>query len=139
MKNTDDILNSLLEKMNQQKQEFEEVEKELASYIEQSKVLQQKYDEANTRREQIRGKYTGYYTMYNEIKSENVSKEEVENSKENSAQVIETKSKAKKKTENKKETLTEEEKATLTSITNSNIHNTDVPDYLQGEYNKLKK
>lgn len=145
MTNNDELLNSLLEKMNEQKKEFEAIESEMTSYMEQSKTLQQKYDEAAIKREQIRGKYTGYYTIYNELKSKQASdkkaSENVVDIKTKSKKKVESKESKESKSDSKNQTLTAEEVATLSTITKNqpkDNSNSDIPEYLQSEYNKLE-
>lgn len=129
----ENIIKSLEEKMAKCQKRFNEVETNIANIIEQSKQLQTQYDQQSVIREQIRGEYTSYLNLLNEIKA-NSNQEQVKDIPEEEKPV---------KTESKenKDTLTADEVTKLKEITNKKKSSTkkvekkeeELPDYLKPE------
>lgn len=145
MSGNEEIIKSLEEKMSNCQNRFNEVETNIANIIEQSKKLQAEYDQQSIIREQIRGEYTSYLNLLNEIKA-------VSNTNQVKDIVNEEKP---VKTENKKdkEGLTADEVTKLKEITKKSAEKKpttkkstkveskkedDLPDYLKPE-NQPKK
>ena len=138
MNGNEEVIKHLQEKMNACQQKFNEVETTIANILEQSKQLQAQYDQQNVIREQIRGEYTGYLNLLNEIKQ--VTKSE-------QVKDISTEEKPVKSESNEnKDTLTADEVTKLKEITSkkkSQIKKIEkkeeeLPDYLKPE-NQPKK
>ena len=145
MNGNEEIIKSLEEKMSNCQNRFNEVETNIANIIEQSKKLQTEYDKQSIIREQIRGEYTSYLNLLNEIRA--VS---------NTDQVKDIVNEEKPvKTENKKDKdgLTADEVTKLKEITKKSAEKKpttkkstkveskkedDLPDYLKPE-NQPKK
>lgn len=129
----ENIIKSLEEKMAKCQKRFNEVETNIANIIEQSKQLQTQYDQQSVIREQIRGEYTSYLNLLNEIKA-NSNQEQVKDIPEEEKPV---------KTESKenKDTLTADEVTKLKEITNKKKtpakkvekKEEELPDYLKPE------
>lgn len=129
----ENIIKSLEEKMAKCQKRFNEVETNIANIIEQSKQLQTQYDQQSVIREQIRGEYTSYLNLLNEIKA-NSNQEQVKDIPEEEKPV---------KTESKenKDTLTADEVTKLKEITNKKKSSAkkvekkeeELPDYLKPE------
>lgn len=129
----ENIIKSLEEKMAKCQKRFNEVETNIANIIEQSKQLQTQYDQQSVIREQIRGEYTSYLNLLNEIKA-NSNQEQVKDIPEEEKPV---------KTESKenKDTLTADEVTKLKEITNKKKTSAkkvekkeeELPDYLKPE------
>ena len=129
----ENIIKSLEEKMAKCQKRFNEVETNIANIIEQSKQLQTQYDQQSVIREQIRGEYTSYLNLLNEIKA-NSNQEQVKDIPEEEKSV---------KTESKenKDTLTADEVTKLKEITNKKKtpakkvekKEEELPDYLKPE------
>ena len=137
-----EVIKSLEAKMADCQKRFNEVETNIANIIDQSKKLQNEYDQQSIIREQIRGEYTGYMNLLNEIKK--VTGE--------SQVVIPATEEKPVKTENKenKDTLTADEVTKLKEITKKTSEKKtpakkvekkkedELPDYLKPE-NQPKK
>lgn len=129
----ENIIKSLEEKMAKCQKRFNEVETNIANIIEQSKQLQTQYDQQSVIREQIRGEYTSYLNLLNEIKA-NSNQEQIKDIPEEEKPV---------KTESKenKDTLTADEVTKLKEITNKKKSSAkkvekkeeELPDYLKPE------
>ena len=145
MSGNEKIIKSLEEKMANCQNRFNEVETNIANIIEQSKKLQAEYDQQSIIREQIRGEYTSYLNILNEIKA--VSNIDQVKDIGNEEKAV--------KTENKKdkEGLTADEVTKLKEITKKSAEKNpitkkstkaeikkedDLPDYLKPE-NQPKK
>lgn len=137
-----EVIKSLEAKMADCQKRFNEVETNIANIIDQSKKLQNEYDQQSIIREQIRGEYTGYMNLLTEIKKV---------TGENQVVIPATEEKP-VKTENKenKDTLTADEVTKLKEITKKTSEKKtpakkvekkkedELPDYLKPE-NQPKK
>ena len=138
MEGNNEVIKSLEAKMADCKQRFNQVEENISNIIEQSKKLQNDYDQQNLIREQIRGEYTGYVNLLNEIKKA-IATPQVKDIP-NEEKPVKTESK-----ENK-DTLTADEVTKLKEITNKKKTPTkkvekkeeELPDFLKPE-NQPKK
>ena len=138
MEGNNEVIKSLEAKMADCKQRFNQVEENISNIIEQSKKLQNDYDQQNLIREQIRGEYTGYVNLLNEIKKA-IATPQVKDTP-NEEKPVKTESK-----ENK-DTLTADEVTKLKEITNKKKTPTkkvekkeeELPDFLKPE-NQPKK
>lgn len=138
MESNEEVIKSLEVKMEDCKKRFNQVEENIANIIEQSKKLQADYDQQNLIREQIRGEYTGYVNLLNEIKKVIKVPQEKDTPKEEKP--VKTESK-----ENK-DTLTADEVTKLKEITSkkkttakkAEKKEEELPDYLKPE-NQPKK
>lgn len=140
-KENENIVKALEAKMADCQQRFNEVETLIASIIEQSKGLQTKYDEASIKREQIRGEYTGYVNLLNEIKK---------NTQEQPNNIVEEEKPVKSESNKNKDTLTADEVAKLKEVTKNTVEKKtpakkatvkkqeELPDFLKPE-NQPKK
>lgn len=138
MESNEEVIKSLEVKMEDCKKRFNQVEENIANIIEQSKKLQTDYDQQNLIREQIRGEYTGYVNLLNEIKKVTTTPQ---------PKVIPEEEKP-VKTESKenKDTLTADEVTKLKEITSKKKTTAkkvekkeeELPDYLKPE-NQPKK
>ena len=138
MEGNNEVIKSLEAKMADCKQRFNQVEENISNIIEQSKKLQNDYDQQNLIREQIRGEYTGYVNLLNEIKKA-IAVPQVKDTP-NEEKPVKTESK-----ENK-DTLTADEVTKLKEITNKKKtpakkvekNEEEIPDFLKPE-NQPKK
>jgi len=138
MEGNNEVIKSLEAKMADCKQRFNQVEENISNIIEQSKKLQNDYDQQNLIREQIRGEYTGYVNLLNEIKKA-IATPQVKDTP-NEEKPVKTESK-----ENK-DTLTADEVTKLKEITNKKKtpakkvekKEEELPDFLKPE-NQPKK
>ena len=138
----EEIIKSLEEKMANCQKKFNEVESNIANIIEQSKQLQTQYDQQSVIREQIRGEYTSYVNLLNEIKS-NIEKEQPKD-------IVKEKTPVKIESNENKDTLTADEVAKLkevtkktsekktTTVKKNNKKEEELPDFLKPE-NQPKK
>ena len=131
MGEVENVIKSIEAKMEACKNKFNENEQVIAKILEQSKELQQQYDAADQKREQLRGEYTGYVNLIQELKV-NIPVEVI-NKKEDEKSEI--------KNEPKKESvLSEEEVAKVKEITKAKTPakkttkkaEPELPDYLKG-------
>lgn len=129
----ENIIKSLEEKMAKCQKRFNEVETNIANIIEQSKQLQTQYDQQSVIREQIRGEYTSYLNLLNEIRA-NSNQEQVKDIPEEEKPV-------KTESNENKDTLTADEVTKLKEITNKKKTSAkkvekkeeELPDYLKPE------
>lgn len=129
----ENIIKSLEEKMAKCQKRFNEVETNIANIIEQSKQLQTQYDQQSVIREQIRGEYTSYLNLLNEIKA-NSNQEQVKD-------ILEEEKPVKTESKENKDTLTADEVTKLKEITNKKKSSAkkvekkeeELPDYLKPE------
>ena len=134
----ENIIKSLEEKMAKCQKRFNEVESNIANIIEQSKQLQTQYDQQSVIREQIRGEYTSYLNLLNEIKANSNQEQVKDTSKEEKS--------VKPESNENKDTLTADEVTKLKEITSKKKTSTkkiekkeeELPDYLKPE-NQSKK
>lgn len=141
MNGNEEVIKSLEAKMAACQKKFNEVETNIANIIEQSKKLQTDYDQQNIIREQIRGEYTGYVNLLNEIKK--ITKVDQSNDMPSEEKPVKSES-----NENK-DTLTADEVAKLKEVTKKTSEKKtpvkkavkqeeELPDYLKPE-NQPKK
>lgn len=141
MNGNEEVIKSLEAKMAACQKKFNEVETNIANIIEQSKKLQTDYDQQNIIREQIRGEYTGYVNLLNEIKK--ITKVDQSNDMPSEEKTVKSES-----NENK-DTLTADEVAKLKEVTKKTSEKKtpvkkavkqeeELPDYLKPE-NQPKK
>ena len=133
----DNIIKAIETKMEICKNKFNENEQIIGKILEQSKELQQQYDNADQRREQLRGEYTGYVNLIKELKANNPIPVNVVNSesdkiKENKDDSIEQKAET-------ETSLSVEEVAKVKEITKAKAtkkatkkEEPELPDYLKG-------
>lgn len=65
-----DVLKNLETKLQEVQKKFNDNETKIADIIEQSKQLQSQFDNCATIREQLRGEYTAYFNLINDLKKE---------------------------------------------------------------------
>lgn len=129
----ENIIKSLEEKMTNCQKRFNEVETNIANIIEQSKQLQTQYDQQSVIREQIRGEYTSYLNLLNEIKT-SLNSEQIKD-------IPEEEKSGKTESKENKDTLTADEVTKLKEITNKKKtpakkvekKEEELPDYLKPE------
>lgn len=145
MSGNEKIIKSLEEKMSNCQNRFNEVETNIANIIEQSKKLQAEYDQQSIIREQIRGEYTSYLNILNEIKAvssidqvKDIGNEEkpvkTENKKDKEGLTADEVTKLKEITKKSAEKNPTTKKSTKAEIKKED----DLPDYLKPE-NQPKK
>lgn len=141
MNGNEEVIKALEAKMAKCQERFNEIETNIANIIEQSKKLQAEYDQQSITREQIRGEYTGYMNLLNEIKKVTTTPQVKDMPKEEKP--------VKNESSENKDTLTADEVAKLKEVTKKTAEKKpaakkvekkeeELPDYLKPE-NQPKK
>lgn len=129
------LLEMLKSNMIEIEGKYKEVDAKMQALVDQSKQLQETYNNYAMSKEQLRGEYTAIFNLYTKLTT---NKDDVKEETQPNPAVSEKKTAKKKNEKQTNSELTAEEISTIKALNNKEkeAKKEDIPDYLLDQYKK---